>query len=71
MNKENEKTYLHDLRCDSYITKDELINMISNIHFEYVKHLNMDLITGYIIKNNPDNPNDQDIKPLYYTINIE
>lgn len=61
----------NDLRFSSYLTKDELINMITNIHFEHVKHLHMDLITGYLIKNDPDNPREQDIKPLYYTINIE
>lgn len=66
----NENKDIHDLRFDSYITKDELISMISNIHFEHVKHIHMDLITGYIIKPNPDYPDEQDIKPLYYTIDI-
>lgn len=61
----------NEICYNSYLTKDELINMINNIHFERVKHLHMDLITGYLITNDPDNPREQDIKPLYYTIDIE
>ena len=61
----------NDLRFSSYLTKDELINMLNNIHFEYVKHLHIDLITGHIISNDPDNIREQDIRPLYYTIDIE
>lgn len=60
----------NDERFNSYLTKDELINMLNNLHFEYVKNMNMNLITGYLIKTNPDDPNDQDITPLYYTIDI-
>ena len=69
MDKENK--YADDLRFDSYMTKDELINMIKELRFERVKHLHMDLITGYLLKTDPDNSNEQDIKPLYYTIDIE
>lgn len=61
----------NDLRFNSYLTKDELINLLNNIHFERVKHLHMDLITGYLITNDPNNLREQDIKPLYYTIDIE
>ena len=61
----------NDIRFNSYLTKDELINMINNIHFEHVKHLHMDLITGYLLKTDPDNPCEEDIKPLYYTIDID
>lgn len=56
---------------NSYMTKDELINMIKELRFERVKNLHMDLITGYLLKMDPDNPKGQDIKTLYYTIDIE
>lgn len=56
---------------NSYMTKDELINMIKELRFERVKNLHMDLITGYLLKTDPDNPKEQDIKTLYYTIDIE
>lgn len=62
---------MDDIRLKSYITKDEFINMLNNLHFEYVKHLHIDLITGYLIETDPDNPKEQDTRPLYYTINIE
>lgn len=67
----NENRDIHDLRFDSYITKDELINIIKELRFEHVKYLHMDLITGYLLETDPDNPKEQDIKPLYYSINIE
>lgn len=71
MNEKIENRDIHDLRFDSYMTKDELINMIKELRFERVQHLHMDLITGYLLKTDPDNPKEQDIKPLYYTIDIE
>ena len=45
--------------------------MIKELRFERVKNLHMDLITGYLLKTDPDNPKEQDIKTLYYTIDIE
>jgi len=71
MNEKIENRNIHDLRFDSYMTKDELINIIKELRFERVKHLHMDLITGYLLKIDPDNPKEEDIKPLYYTIDIE
>ena len=62
---------MDDIRLKSYITKDEFINMLNNLHFEYVKHLHIDLITGCLIETDPDNPKEQNTKSLYYTINIE
>lgn len=61
----------NNLKIGSYLTKDELINMLNNLHFEYVKNINMSLITGCLIETDPDNPKEQDIKPLYYTIDID
>lgn len=57
-------------RYNSYITKDELINMINDIHFEVVENLHMNLITGYLVKNNPIEPEIPNVIPLYYTIDI-
>ena len=38
----------------SYITKEEFINMISNIDFERVKRCELSLITGFIYNGDED-----------------
>lgn len=50
----------------SYLTKEELINMLNNIDFVSVKKCEIELITGFII-----NCENNDIRPLTKNIEID
>ena len=64
MNKEVE-TKKYEIE-KSYLTKEELINMLNNIDFISVKKCEIELITGFII-----NCEENNIRPLTKNIEID
>lgn len=71
MNKEVEtnRFELETKKCEiekSYLTKEELINMLNNIDFVSVRKCEIELITGFII-----NCEDNNIRPLTKNIEID
>lgn len=63
--------YINDIQTKmfeiekSYITKEEFIDMISNIDFKRVKTCELSLITGFIYDGD-----ENEIKPLYKRIEL-
>lgn len=47
----------------SYLTKEELLNFLTNLDFGYVREANLELITGFYVE-------DDNIKPLTKNISF-
>ena len=54
------------LKGESYMSKEEFINLINTINFKAIRNAHLDLITDIIIK-----PEDQEMKILSKQIDIE
>lgn len=65
MNKEEFGTKKFEIE-KSYMSKEELINLLQSIDFERIKECSLELITGFII-----NFETNEIKPLTKNINID
>lgn len=68
LSKEQEKEIIE--KSDStYITKEELLKLIENIDFKKVKSLELEVITGYEVKQYNDNS--PYVQTLGFTFKIE
>ena len=53
---------------NSYISKENLLNILNNLNFEYVEDLQFRAITGFQVKKNKDES--EFVQPLGYRIEI-
>lgn len=61
----DENTKSNYIQYNSYLKKEEFIQMLQDLRFDAVRDARISLITGYI------NDDDDNIKALGYDINIE
>lgn len=60
----------NDERYNSYVTKEELIKILTETHFKYVNYAKLELITGFLlIKGETDS--DHVIQKLSFSMEIE
>ena len=64
MNEIIDITKLNQIHIDSYMTKQDFINMINNMKFTHIKEYDIDLITGfeYNVEENKTNPRGYNIR---------
>ena len=65
-NKEQDIENNVESRINSYLTKEEFINILNSIEFESIKQCRIELITGFIV-----NLETAEIKPLTKNIDID
>ena len=66
MNEIIDITKLNQIHIDSYMTKQDFINMINNMKFTHIKNFDIELITGFEY-----NAKDNKTLPRGYNIRYE
>ena len=72
--KDESKELLNDnilinMSKDSYVKKEDLINMLEKLNFTEIKDFRVTCITGYKIKTNDEN--EKYVQPIGYEISID